>query len=117
MVVTFASFESTGPDRLVFIWTTAFYFKGIPACQLRECFGNCNSNDSLRLMSFYFKNNFLEIMKVISESAIICIREYPCCSGVQAAQMVLSLNCLNRLSVIFGKINSTQWENFNSAVF
>lgn len=48
-------------------------------------------------------------MKVISESDIICIREYPCCSGVQAAQMVWSFNCLNMLSLIIWKRNSTQW--------
>lgn len=48
-------------------------------------------------------------MKVISESDMICIREYLCCAGVQAAWVVWSLNCLNALSVNIEKRNSTQW--------
>lgn len=48
-------------------------------------------------------------MKVISESDMICIREYLCCAGVQAAWVVWSLNCLNALSVNTEKRNSTQW--------
>lgn len=47
-------------------------------------------------------------MKVISESDIIFIKEYPYCSGVQTAQMVWSLNCLNTLSLFIAKRNSTQ---------
>jgi len=61
-------------------------------------------SDPLKLISFYFKNNFFLNYGICLR---ISIKEYPCCSGVQAAQMFWSLNCLNTLSLIIGKSSST----------